>query len=278
MELSAIQHQLLLLSMESNGVSGAESTASILQRSQGILMDIRGSLGSARRSFTAMGFKLYYPDSALNRTVANANYLNLAKVTVYVPVGLKIRWVDYVTTLEEAVELSLTITDDVLKPMKVYLATLLTDPEKMKAVTLSVLEKEIKFNDVEIKKLKETFKASFDQSNSPEVPYGQVFANKGEWPDVNDRLKKVLTTASKLDVSKFAEYVGEISECTEKLLIRMKNEPEVYKLNNINAETLSNRIFKAATEIEFVAALKIMLNSAEQAMTDTVKKLKQNLA
>ena len=276
MTIEAYKNSVLMLSAETRNPSAVDTEVG--NRAWDILNGVKNTMHAITDSTRKFSLGLYYPDQTLNRTITSADYMTISKITVFMPLGLNKKWLEYIPILERAVTVVESLEDNVLKPTKLYVNQLLANPEKMRSVTLGMMDKDIRFNTSEIDSLKKAFSEAFTQGvNEPLVPYSKAFARNNDWIEANLQMQKLSTRVEELDNKKIIQYMDELSETLDKLMVRMRVEPEVYALNNITADTLGNRVYNVAVEVEFMAAVKTYVQAAQVCMADTVKKLKSNL-
>lgn len=276
MALREYEQSLLMLSAES--INPALINPDVGKRLWDIMGGVKEVLRETINDFTPLKMELYQPDTTLTRVIGESNYMEISNTTVFVPLGLNIPWLDYIALLGQATAIAENLEEKVLKPTKVYVNQLLASPEKMQAVTLGLLDKNIQYNTVEIDRLKRAFSNAFVQgATDPLVPYKKVFKRNADCCDASTELQKITTRISALNNKKIIEHVSELCETLDRIMLRIRTDPETYAVNNITADTLGNRIYQVACEIEFMAAVKTYVQAAQTCMTDTMKKLKSNL-
>lgn len=202
-------------------------------------------------------------------------YLNMAPMLAYVPEGLQVSYMEYLSVLKEAVMHCHANTQKILNDYSVYLAQIITN-RQLKVSCMphdSVYAKMEK----ERKMLSERLAACFRTGSSKaETTYGDVVSRNTEWLDVFKMLEMVdhaINTIRRDDLHKKAE------ECDRQLAIiikQIRNDefagagPEV--VNN-----LSNGAYQAGAELEFFAAVYFRTVTINQAIGDTITKVGQIL-
>lgn len=206
----------------------------------------------------------------LDKTTKKFNYVSMTQVTVYVPAGMNVQYSKYLEALEQGQDVADRIMDDTLKPMLKWLAIMLTSPSAM--ANVRGLPSGVVLHD--LKKAKESVNACYSKHGSDtQMSFGDVFRRNADLTESAVRLNHINERLAKIDRKDMIETVNEIVGAMDKLLIRMQQNPDEYKMSGVTMKSMTELSMNLGYEIEFFAAHSYMVQAATQAMNDTSTKL-----
>lgn len=208
------------------------------------------------------------------KTLNKVNYLTLSDIIVYVPPGMDVTWLEYVEALAEAQAVVNRLREDTLDPTLRYVAQLLTQPETMRSVR--GVPADVVLHD--LKKIKDKISDCYGKNSSEtKVPFGKVFKRNSDMVSAMDKLNTINEEMAKINKQEIMDTVNEITAALDKLLIRMKNDPDTYRMTGITMRDMAEFTTNVAREIEFYAAHAFMVQSATQAMQDSKQRIEEVL-
>lgn len=270
-----LEQTVRYISAEGHGATSPFASNPLREVVRDFISNIRGFVNTSNDKLSSTRVSLFMPDKKLEKEITTRNYTDIRNVTVFIPVGMSSTWLEYLSHLEPGIEIAGLVKQEVLEPLKVYLAFLLSEPERLSNALESMQAKKVKLHKDEIAAVKAGIAQCFSsKSEEPMVPYGKVFLRNAEWADTCSKIRTLSDKMAKINTADLVDASDELGKSLDKLYMRMKTEPEVFVMSNITATEISELIFHSAKELEFVAAISTMLQVAEVAIDDTMKKLK----
>ena len=208
----------------------------------------------------------------LEKSLPKENYVALSEISVYVPPSMNKDWLSFLAALAESQAVVEKIQTETLDPTLRYLAALLTNPQSMASARSRTNEYAIIFHD--LAKVKSRIAACYAKAGADtKVRYGDVFARNADVVDAMKQLNDISDRCAAIDKQQVIDSVNEITGALDKLLIRMKQNPNEYKPSGITLNDLSKLTMNLGHEIEFFASHVYLVQSANQAMADTKEKI-----
>lgn len=210
----------------------------------------------------------------LEKELPKQNYVILSEVTVFVPPSVNVDWMTYLDAVNQSQAIVELLKEETLAPTLRWLSLLLSAPESLASLRSSLQVSGIKFHDLE--KVKKQLQKCYSSNGADsEVPYGKAFKRNGDFLVCIKRVNELNDRLANINRSEIIDMVNEITAAMDKLLIRMKQNPEQYKVSGITMNDLSRIAFNLGHEIEFFSAHVFMVQSATQAMTDSKNKIEE---
>lgn len=211
-------------------------------------------------------------DKAIGRTI----YADLRHVTVFVPAGLSVHYLDYIEALGGAVSINARLVKETLAPFNAWLAKMLTNPEGLSAQRAPEALREFVFHDIEgvKKQLAACFKKGAVET---EVPFGKVVARNGDWKQAIEKTNDLITAQSAVDVKEVRDLVNSITANLDLLLRRMEEDKDMYRASAVTIDFLSKLCYNLGLEIEFFSVTTYQLKVLEQSLNDSNERLKEIL-
>jgi hypothetical protein len=212
----------------------------------------------------------------LSAAIMKMNYVNMSQIGVFVPPGMNATWEKYLAAMEQSQAVADSLMEETLQPTLRWLAMLLTQPSALSSTRGTHNEAGIVFHD--LKKIKENMARCYRNGGTETVvEYGDVFKRNAEWVSSVDRINDLNERMGRINRKALVEAVNEITGAMDKLLIRMKQDPETYNVSGVTMQAIAKISMNLGYEIEFFAAHAAMLQSATQAMVDTKEKIEKIL-
>jgi hypothetical protein len=254
---------------------------------QGIVHSLQNLIPSLQKNFQGFihGFSKSEPAVQLKgnerdflKLLDGRVYLNLAPLMAYVPEGLTVPYVEYLSVLKEAAQHCHDSTQKILNDYSVYLAQIITNRQlKMTTMPLDATYAKMEKTRSDLNnRLAKCFKTGSSKATST---YGEVVNRNAEWTDVFQlvsQIDHIINTIRRDDLHKKAE------ECNAQLntIIKQIRNNEFEGAGPEVVNNLSNGAFQAGAELEFFAATYFRTVAMNNAVGDTMNKvsslLKQN--
>jgi hypothetical protein len=266
-----------LISNESFSMSG------IINSLQNLIPSLQKNFQSYLNNFTALGFfksdnpaiQLKSNEREFMRTLDGRVYLNLSPLMAYVPEGLDVSYLEYLTVLREVVLHCHSTTLTTLNEYSVYLAQIITN-RQLKVTTMphdAMYAKMEKTRTELSKRLAKCFKPG---SSRAERTYGDVVDRNAEWVDVFKLVTEIdhlVNTISRDDLHKKAE------ECNAQLgtIIKQIRNHEFEGAGPEVTNNLAAGAYQSGAELEFFAATYFRTMTINTAIADTMNKVSEIL-
>lgn len=185
------------------------------------------------------------------------NYLEIKDILVIVPVGFTGDYLGYFNMLLKQFEVMSNLVDDVIKPTHNLVLKYIGKPESMTTIDNADIEK-VKLHDAQIESFKKDMNKYFDsRRNHQTLPISKLVRNANELQElfktISMEIKGPMVDIKCHDAI-FTSY-QQLQKSLDLLMVRIEQNPDVYKLNKLNAERLARLINDVAVEIEVRAAL-----------------------
>jgi hypothetical protein len=208
----------------------------------------------------------------MERMLPKQNYVHMSDVTVFVPPSMNVEWNVYLDALSTSQTLVDGLLNETLSPALRYISVMLTQPENLASVRGKASEYNIVFHDIEA--VRKKIAACYSKSGADaKVRYGDVFKNNNDALIAMKRTNELCEAMAKINRQEVITAVNEITDAMDKLLIRMKQYPDQYKMSGATMNDISKLAYNLGAEIEFFAAHVYMVQSASQAMLDSKDKI-----
>lgn len=215
-------------------------------------------------------------DDRIRNWADRESYITIGDVTVYVPVGLNVTYVTYVSVLEELMTFLQHIDSDLIKPIQKELGAVTNNPDilasksgfKFNTSKASILKLDI---EEMTKKLSDCFDANSKDST---MPYKKAFARNSELEEVHKRTSNLLDQMKVSEPDKVHESVNSLFGTVESLVEVLKDnygEDEMKKMDG--TMVLSEVMYQAAKWVEFYGVVNNQLLMLSSAINDTEEKL-----
>jgi hypothetical protein len=202
-------------------------------------------------------------------------YLNLAPLLAYVPEGLDVPYLEYLSVLQQAVMHCHETTLKTLNDYSVYLAQIITNRQlKITGMPHDAAYAKMEKTRQELtQRLAKCFKTG---SSRAEATYGDVVGRNGDWAEVFKEIARIDQLVNKIDRSALHQKAEECNTQLNTIIKQIRNNefegagPEV--TNN-----LAGGAYQAGAELEFFAATYFRVMTLNTAIADTMRKVSEIL-
>lgn len=274
-EALLLQQKLISVEGETVGIGKLMGNAAGLLQSY--LYNVRAFIGDlitpmANTSLT------YRQDGGLNKLLGKTNYISIGAMDVFVPPGMTATYPDFLDALEASQDVIDRIVPDTLQPSILYFTMLLGNPESLSGVTRRTEEAAIKFQTKEIEQAKKKLAACYAKNgNEGKRAYGDVFRRNQDWLDVNQRIEKLMDRMNQSSAGIMTEKVNELVELMDRLVVRMKQSPDVYAVSGVTGKSMAAIAMNLGQVVEFYGAHHFTIQTLVASMMDNIKRLHEIL-
>lgn len=266
--LNSIRIQSELISLEA--LSGSQVFNAVAHRLPNYFADVKNFITNLTAEEAP---RLELVDSRkVEKLLAKTNYATLRPVTVFTPVGLKVSYLEYIEALEEASAITTKLTSECLNPFNVWLAVQLSNPTALSSLRSGLDIPGFVVHD--ISEVQRKLGKCFSQGGvSSQYTYGQSVARNADWHACDVRINNLVTKHSSINPSEVVRLVQEVTANLDKLLLRLSEEPEIYKLSGVTLDTISKLCYTIGVEIEFFSVITYQLQAMQVAFADSCKRI-----
>lgn len=203
------------------------------------------------------------------KALQSLKYMDIRSNEVFVPTGLKVTYLQYLTALKDAEQVAEKLISETLSPLSMFLALALSEPARLQSLRGMSIPN---FRIHDIDKPKQAISNCFDRNGTvARVPLGQALARLTDWPEVVKEINELNTRFNRTSRQEVLRLVNEVTELLDRLVDRSTQEPDTYALSGANLGLLSKLCYNVAREIEFYSLFAYQLQLATIAITDTGK-------
>lgn len=254
-----------------------ESVIAGKENNTGTFSNLLGDLNKGIRSF----FTLFNDQPKINYEVSDVEtalirfnsehgsdntYQSVKTIGIYVPPGLNGRFALYADALAKVNLVAGDVENLYLKPIKRYVALVINDPTKLSAISSDVFDP----TGQKINEVTSLTKKFLTNTTKTDMAYfGDAYANMADIDLTVDNLiiaKRNLDRNASVNVKQSAT---ELTQLVDRLIIRMKQKPELYKLNPMGTKNLAELLHTAGRAVEFHGAASNETRIAIKAFVDS---------
>lgn len=218
-----------------------------------------------------------------SRNLASAGmlYTDISKISIYVPSGLSVSYLEWLGVLEKCSEATLTIEERVLDPFLTWVALLTSDDSRFTNRRVKDGLSEMNFEDLDA--LKKELGNCFSRRVKDERSYGDLLDRNKDWDDVIARANLLTEKTARIRPSVIHDKTKQLSQYLDILANHLSDPDIVEKFDNeygklfnrgIVAE-LANLTYQVAQEVEFFSVYVYYLESTTQAIEDSMVKIRK---
>lgn len=211
-------------------------------------------------------------NSIIKKNIKDVNYASVRKMMVMGPKGLKTTYLNYIEEVEYALIHTENLMDKVLNPFANWILLLLATPENLKSVQnypITPVTSRKKLEDIR----KGLLNVIDSNSNQQKFLYGKLVTRNKDWLEIIERTNTISSRFLATNRSSVKQKVSDISEALEKLIIRMEEDPETYKLSGVTVSSIAEQCYTVGKEIEHYAATGFIVQELITSVQDTIKQL-----
>jgi len=214
-------------------------------------------------------------------TASKIQYTDMAKVTLYVPSGLSVSYLEWMKVMDDCSQTTLTLETRVLDPFLTWVGLLTSDDSRFTNRRVKDGLADIDFADLD--RLKESIGQCFDRRVKDERPYGELLDRNKDWDTVIEESNLLTERTARIRPSVIYEKTQQLSHYLETLATHLSDPDTVDKFNNeykklFNRDivsALADMTYKVAQEVEFFSVYVYYLESTAQAIEDSMVKIKK---
>lgn len=207
--------------------------------------------------------------------VEKSSYISMSEVALPVPTGLNTDMLEFLDALELNQGIVDSLVEKCFKPAYTFFATLLATPENLSSVSISSQLGGVQTMEKERNIAKAAVAKCFIKNDRVEyMRYGDLYARHKDFATAQDRFQELSARLTKVPPATLRKYVDDICEVLDRLAVRIKQDPETYATNGINAKKISDISFELATAAEFYAAHFFLMKMTNSVMEESNKKLR----
>lgn len=212
---------------------------------------------------------------------SNVQYTSMSKVSLYIPSGLSVSYLEWLEILNECAEVTLTLEARVLDPFLAWVGLLTSDDSRFLNRRVKDGLGQIDFADLD--RLKQKIEGAFSRRYKDERPYGEVLERNKDWDAVIEQINLLNEKTARIRPKVIHEKTATLSQYLEDLSGHL-SDPDVVDRFNTEYKKLFNRdiisvlaemTYQVAQEVEFFSVYVFYLESTTQAVEDSVAKIEK---
>lgn len=211
----------------------------------------------------------------------NIQYTDMAKLSLFVPSGLNVSYLEWLSVLERCAEDTLTLEKRVLDPFLNWVGLLTSDDSRLLNRRVRDGMGEIEFANLD--ELKKSLDKCFDRRVKDERSYGSLLSRNKDWDDVVDRTNLLNERTARIRPAVIHEKTEQLADYLETMAKHLSDPDVVEKFNTEYAKTFNRDIvstladltYKVAQEVEFFSVYVYYLEATTQAVADSVEKIRK---
>lgn len=208
-----------------------------------------------------------------NKAVQKTTYTDFKNVTLFVPQGLTVPYLQYQSVLEDATACTLKMEESVLDPLIKWLGERLGNPASLSSVSSAL--KVPGYNAQNIEAIEKAIQKSFVSTGQKqsEVAYPSVIKRQGDWTEITSGIESMELRMSEDFHKRIVEKMHRLDDLLATLVRRIEETPTVYSVSPQTLSDLATVSFSAARHLEFYGLTKYRLEEYSTAVRDSIKKL-----
>ena len=269
--LKDIERQHRTISLEASTPS--QALKAVTDRLPGFVSDVKEFVSDILSGSDQPGPQLTNTRK-IKKALRDVNYTSLSPITVYVPDGLSVTYLEYVRVLEQGQDICDGLDENVLEPFNKWISEMLTNPESLRSLRNIDSLKGLDIHDVDTVK-RDIAQCFSEESAVVERPYNEVVLSNNEFDTVLSKLNSLVDRQSATNRTALVEKVELITENLDTLIARIDDDPETYQMSGKNMRTLSELAYVMGREIEFYSIYAYQLRDLVLRVNETVEKLEK---
>lgn len=278
-----LKHEVDAISMEafSNPLKGITST--IKDKLHILSSHMNTTITNAMPKFGRLNFdpKVFHSRTLKVKEIKHiidTDYYALRNVTVEISAGFRGKYPEYGLFLKNKLDVYTATTRKSIERLHNYVLKAIGKPDILSAAT-DVDYDNIKFNKAEAEDFKVQMNKFYNHKlNAQYAPIGSLFDSNKDIESFYlvhlDAIFDSIWNANKEMVYVLEQYKN-MMKSVDLLFVRIEQKPEVFNMNNVNAERLSSLFYEAAKELEMFSALLNLGTQFLSSVDDCILKLKE---
>jgi hypothetical protein len=205
------------------------------------------------------------------------SYMVLGDVTLFVPVGLKVTYLEYLDALENALPHILKLNEELLQPAIETVGVLINNPglaaskSGLKGTAFTGKLFGVKPEDV-AKEISKCFDAA---SRDDTAKYKQVLKRNQDLSVTVQRLAQLQDNLPLSHMQAVERNMRQLIQLADELVTQMKDDERYQSLSPKMGGMISDQLYQCAVWVEFFAVYQRQVLVLSTALEDSVKKLKK---
>lgn len=265
MSIASLKIQSDLISLESRTDDVLQP--STLRRLPSFISDVRTYLADLLAISRTPGNVI--DDRKAQSTLRKINYITLSPVDVYVPVGLNVRYLDYVTVLERVMPLVQSTLNQTLRPTAAWLAELATNPDRLTALR----PKDFPITTDAVDVARRELAACFEKGGVKDKRgFGEMFDRNNDWATVVSKANALIVSQKSVSRKDVIAKVEEINHALN--IIAGVIEKGDVQVSAPTVTQFAKQSYAMAQQLELFSTYEYQLIGLSVALQDSADKLK----
>lgn len=263
---------------------GLESLDGDLAATQSNIKNIYnpGVFNSLRRRLTALfGPRIasqFQVNNVVNKKTAQfldqQSYLTVGDVTVYVPQGLSVTYLQYIEALESAFTDLRDIEAELLRPALNTILALMNNPQMLSSASgIQGMFNGRLFSANLSGRIAHIAECKSQGNKSDTMKYSKAFERNADLEAAVVRQLALQDGVIQVNPDKVKKLTSEIFDAGSKLADLMKTDPAFADVSKSNSKLLAEQLFEVARWVEFLGVYTNEVIISSHAIGDTIKKL-----
>lgn len=269
--LNELQRKSIILSLEAQ--HNAVSLESAFRQLPMFLTQIKTHLSSWSGSLKFSNFVFNLSDgSAFARKIAKTKYTDFKEVTLFVPQGMNVTYLQYVGALTASVDMILDAEANYIDPYIKWLGERLGRPDTLRSIASSFNPafKSDSLDKAQVK-IDECF-VKAGQKHS-EVKYFTAISRQADWPAVSDALTALQTRCGDDLHKRLMGKMAILNDYLTTLTKRIETDKDTYVMSPSALSGLAVGAYTAASILEFYGITRYRIDELAHAVNDSIVKL-----
>lgn len=208
------------------------------------------------------------------KRINKTTYAELRPINLIVPAGLKVDLLTYGRALVKASGATEDLVQHVLKPFGAWVRTKLGNPAGLASLTnnLNISGYQPSNTDALEQMLHGCF-VPVNELQAVQMPYGKAVLRNQDWFSLSDVAQQLSNSFSDKTHARVVEEVDQVLADINRLIDRIKEEPETYKVSETTLVALSDTALHVAREVEFYSLLRHRVAEFEVSIKSSREKL-----
>jgi hypothetical protein len=251
--------------------------AKILGRFPDFFSGVMSSAGAALSSLHHAAATAFTDTGEFRRFLTKNSYAKLMEREVFAPNGFTGTYLEYLAKLKPELDIALKVPSEVLKPFQRYVSALSSEPNKLASINPASIPKI--GSGIEIHKETANLEHLSQEKNpgnpGAKITYKEAVARNNDWATVLKEIEDIDKRIEATNPKEFLEEVGVTGDILNKLIERIKEQPDTYHTSATQLDALASLVMEVARAVEFYAAVIYLYNRFRHAVHESRSTLLQ---
>jgi hypothetical protein len=236
----------------------------------GLIHSCTAAISGLNAAFVTTGDEKEF-QSLLQKT----SYASLMDRPAFVPRGFSGTYLEYLKKIEPELAIAERIPKEVVAPFKTYVTDLLSRPEKLASVNPDQFPAVSFFAEIHsgMAQLEFLAKSANPEAAGEHTEYKKVVARNNDWSEIVRKIREVDQRLNESNPEKLLEEVTEAGDYLNRLIERVKEDPETYRTSAVQLDGLAQLVLNIARSVEFYAAVVYLYGRFRHCVMETRKEL-----